>query len=75
MSQETERKDEGAFQAVARIATMANGANKITAALLTLAHWTGGNTKDLPDLGREDVLSTYKAMLADVEKHEGERGL
>jgi hypothetical protein len=69
----SEKPDE--FAAVARSAIIATGANKIVAALLTLAHWTGGNTKDLPDLGRDDVLATFKAMLADIEKHDSERGL
>jgi len=66
---------EDAFRAVARIATMANGSNKIAAALLTLANWTGGPKEDLPSCSPKDIVDTYKQMLAEIEHHETERGL
>lgn len=67
--------DLGQFTAVARIATMSNGANKIAAALLTIANWTGGRREDMPDCDPVEVVRTYKRMLREVEAHDTERGL
>lgn len=70
MSNELPQGIDGDLGEVAQAATTQAGADKIVAAVLTLAHWTGGDQAGAPACTRDDIIDTYRAMLRDVR---GER--